>query len=699
MTRARPDSNPDADTSGRTSDSDWQLAHAELERLAHTRARLDSKEGYWLLRALRARVHVELGYGSFAEYVERMFGYEPRWTHEKLRVAQALEQMPELRRALSGGELSWSAVRELTRVATAETQAAWIEAAQGKTLRELERQVSGRRPGDRPGDHARASALRHVLRFEVCADTLAVVREAMAKLRRDSGSSLDDDAALLLMARHVLGGPTDAGRSSYQMLLSVCERCGRAALEARGQLVEVGPEVVEMASCDAQSIRAVGPDVVEMPSCDAQSIRAVGPDVVRMPSGDAQRIRAVDADVVQMPSGDAQSIRAVGPDVVQMPSGDAQSIRAVDPDVVQMPSGDAQRIRAVGPDVVRMPSGDAQRIRAVGPDVVQMPSCDAQSIRAADVKRDAQLDAKRHSVPHVSHEGDHPLGRESATHVGEQSEHPLEHTSLTHPGRKSATGIGRDTVAQASDAPSTHVGHACPVRSCRARDTRVESEPERYSRKGVATGPRATQAVPPAVRRWVMRRDRGCCVVPGCKNAIFVDVHHIRPRSEGGDHEPDGLAVLCAAHHRAAHRGQLLIEGHVSTGLVFRHADGRRYGEAVCAARAGAWADVFRALRSLGFAETETRRALEKTRSEVSELGERPGVEPLLRRALGVLMEARGQRRPMPKPSAKSGLGARAPSRTDAREPGPPSRRPCRLNRHLWPHSSLVGDLRAARLR
>jgi len=34
----------------------------------------------------------------------------------------------------------------------------------------------------------------------------------MNKLRR-SGTPLDDDSALILMARHVLGGPIDEGRA------------------------------------------------------------------------------------------------------------------------------------------------------------------------------------------------------------------------------------------------------------------------------------------------------------------------------------------------------------------------------------------------------------------------------------------------------------------------------------------------------
>jgi hypothetical protein len=84
-----------------------------------------------------------------------------------------------------------------------------------------------------------------------------------------------------------------------------------------------------------------------------------------------------------------------------------------------------------------------------------------------------------------------------------------------------------------------------------------------------------------------MRRDGGRCVVPGCRNSVFLDTHHLDLRSEGGDHDPDRLIVLCGAHHRAQHRGQLLIEGRVSTGLVFRHADGTLYGSVVSRERPG----------------------------------------------------------------------------------------------------------------
>ena len=146
--------------------------------------------------------------------MERLFGYGPRQVEEKLRVAQALEGLPELERALRVGELHWSAARELSRVATPDTEAEWLSVARGKTSRQLERLVAGRKRADRPSDPADPELRRHVLRFEVSAETFVLFRDAVAHLRRRSEASLDDDALLLQMAREILQGPSDEGRSS-----------------------------------------------------------------------------------------------------------------------------------------------------------------------------------------------------------------------------------------------------------------------------------------------------------------------------------------------------------------------------------------------------------------------------------------------------------------------------------------------------
>jgi hypothetical protein len=376
--------------------SEWVRAHEALSRLARERAAADAEEGRWLLAALRSAAHVHLGYGSFGEYVERLFGYKPRSTQEKLRVAEPLEHLPAIAQALETGDLNWSAARELTRVAVAETERDWLDIAHGKTVHQLEALVAGKSPGDRPSSANQPDARRHVLRFEVAPETLALFREAMNKLRRNGGP-LDDDSALMLMARHVLGGPEDEGRASYQIALSVCPECGKGHQQACGELVPVGAEVVAMAECDGQHLGTI-----------------------------------------------AAPLAIAGP------------------------------------------------------------------------------------IPN----------------------------------------------------------------------------------QGAHTGARAKQTVTPATRRAVLRRDHQRCVVPGCRNARFLDLHHVEPRAEGGRHEADNLITLCGVHHRAAHRGELVVAGSVSAGLRFRHADGSDYGRALEPRLAEIQAKAFAALRGLGFREVEVRRVL-----------------------------------------------------------------------------------------
>jgi len=162
--------------------------------------------------------------------------------------------LPAMAAELEEGKLAWSAVRELTRVATSRTEQDWLRAASGRTLREVERFVAGRKSGDRPEDPADPALRKHVLHFEVSAETLATFRGAMGIVRRESSEPLDDDAAILLVARCAFGGPQDEGRASHQVLLHACSSRDRGEQEANGERIEVNEGTIEMARCDGQMI-------------------------------------------------------------------------------------------------------------------------------------------------------------------------------------------------------------------------------------------------------------------------------------------------------------------------------------------------------------------------------------------------------------------------------------------------------------
>jgi hypothetical protein len=81
---------------------------------------------------------------------------------------------------------------------------------------------------------------------------------------------------------------------------------------------------------------------------------------------------------------------------------------------------------------------------------------------------------------------------------------------------------------------------------------------------------RKTRSIPPALRRALRRRDRGCRF-PGCENHRFVDAHHIEHWARGGETSMDNLVLLCRRHHRLVHEGGYLVERLPVGKLRFRY--------------------------------------------------------------------------------------------------------------------------------
>ena len=75
------------------------------------------------------------------------------------------------------------------------------------------------------------------------------------------------------------------------------------------------------------------------------------------------------------------------------------------------------------------------------------------------------------------------------------------------------------------------------------------------------TPERAHQDIPPAVARFVWRRDRGRCQTPGCRSARGLELHHIVARAHGGSHDPKNVTLRCSACHSGHHAGTITIRG------------------------------------------------------------------------------------------------------------------------------------------
>ena len=82
-----------------------------------------------------------------------------------------------------------------------------------------------------------------------------------------------------------------------------------------------------------------------------------------------------------------------------------------------------------------------------------------------------------------------------------------------------------------------------------------------------------TRTIPPALRRALHHRDRGCRF-PGC-GLPFGQGHHVRHWAQGGPTTLSNLALLCRRHHRAVHEEGYQVEREPDGALRFRRPDGR----------------------------------------------------------------------------------------------------------------------------
>jgi hypothetical protein len=246
---------------------DWKRVDRELRAIARKRAALDAEEARWLREAERLQIWRPLGMVSAFDYMERVLGYTPHTARERLRVAKALAELPAIGESFEGGELSFSAIRELTRVATSDTDSEWRDFAIGKTVREIEDSVSSHAPGSRPGDPADPVIRPRILRVELRPDTYARFRQVRTMLSDEKQRHLDDDELIAALCDIALDGASSSsesqGRARYQVSMTVCAHCKQGWQHGGGAKIPVDEAAVERALCDAQRIGSIDGDTPE----------------------------------------------------------------------------------------------------------------------------------------------------------------------------------------------------------------------------------------------------------------------------------------------------------------------------------------------------------------------------------------------------------------------------------------------------
>jgi hypothetical protein len=226
-----------------------------------------------------SRLYLQLGFSNIAQYAEKHFGSPPSLTYEYLHVAKALRELPRCDRAFLEGKISWTALREISRVANRETEGEWLELIEkDRSIERLKAEVrdaqkSGRRR-PRRGKYG-LPRLTSKLSFELDPEEMDLVSKAVHMARREieaslGGETVEPKDAFLFISRNYLETGAQSGprspecgdangqvreeRSAYTILYQCCPDCRKSYLPTADGPVEIPEEVVRRVEGDANQV-------------------------------------------------------------------------------------------------------------------------------------------------------------------------------------------------------------------------------------------------------------------------------------------------------------------------------------------------------------------------------------------------------------------------------------------------------------
>ena len=100
----------------------------------------------------------DLGFSSLAVYAVERCERSARWAEGARCLARRVERLPELRSALVTGRVSWSMGELLARVAEPADEARWLDAARGRTVRQMRVLMAEAERASRGAEVARSDA-------------------------------------------------------------------------------------------------------------------------------------------------------------------------------------------------------------------------------------------------------------------------------------------------------------------------------------------------------------------------------------------------------------------------------------------------------------------------------------------------------------------------------------------------------------
>ena len=545
-------------------------------QIAELSARIDAAT-YELLCHLHEfdRRHGWEGWRSCAHWLNWRTGLDLGAAREKLRVAAALADLNHVAAAMARGQLSYSKVRALTRVASPATEARLLAVALCATAAQVERLVRAWRRVDRDAqpDAEQVLLASRALSMQVDEDGMVLLRGRLppevgalllraveAAMEQVPASAEGDEPtiaqrradALGLVAESALAGGLDPGNPADRFQVTVHVQAD--ALPAR-EPAEAAPRV-------AAETREVSPH------------RFLGARLARKRAWSAPAEPRVAAETREVSPASSEPGAPAGPRVADEtrevnltpsePGALARNLVAAHAAMEQRGGlgADGELVPGVAAESARSPRGTSGRESRSADTAGRLPLCEESAPCPSDAtdredrhegiaRRPSLSEQATIATPHVSAEtfeiSEAPGERVAAETDLDAGQAVIEQAGGLHIGREAARRVACDAgivvLRHAADGQVLDVG-------------------------------RRSRTVPSAMRRALLSRDRGQCQFPGCESR-HCDAHHVEHWADGGETRLQNLVLACRFHHRALHEGGFrVVPGDADGQFRFLRPDG-----------------------------------------------------------------------------------------------------------------------------
>ena len=488
---------------------------------------------FWIMEMDERKLYRDFGCSNVFQYATRYLSLGEHTIAELLRTGKALTRLPLLSEAYEKGQISSSHVREISRVATEETDKFWCYTARGKTVREVEKLVAFTPKGGLPGMNN--TALKP-------ANNTALKPVNNTALKPANNTALKPVNIAAIQPAHNMT-PAIAVESAIPSAPAPTLEGVLKCTSAGEILQKPGTDTGMSLQGEQSNAPGISPQeqsaTVEAPHQPRRGQLNIFEDKnINCPHPKYHEKLVVDLDALQMSVLQGAFTKA------RKESGlrDRASL------LVHIfkaflegcpPSGKRRKPRYQIVLHRHLPSGLAwcdtlKGERPVSPEVLEKALCNAEIV---------ELD-------------------EQPAPTWEQNDEKETHSSVM---KDDAGTINNDILKEANEYINEQY---MSIKAAKRKGrTQYKSIYKSIRKEG--------RAIPAPLRKKVLFRDGCTCQAPDCGRKIFLTIHHLTAFALCGIHSIFELLTLCSKCHALVHEGKLSVEGEAPYRLIWRDGKGR----------------------------------------------------------------------------------------------------------------------------